>query len=131
MRKQVIIKEKLKFPSGTATALLIGVLHNDRVGVNSATEPVEVLDEATGLPLPPRDEPLPSQDKLFWKENLINLFYAFLVSGGFTLLSYFFPLIRDLPLFGLSLAQYWLWTINPSPAYVSSPCGEKQLKKLN
>lgn len=27
LRKQVIIREKLKFPSGTATALMIGVLH--------------------------------------------------------------------------------------------------------
>lgn len=30
LRKQVIIREKLKFPSGTATALMIGVLHGDQ-----------------------------------------------------------------------------------------------------
>ena len=30
LRKEVIIREKLKFPSGTATALMIGVLHGDR-----------------------------------------------------------------------------------------------------
>ena len=29
LRKEVIIREKLKFPSGTATALIIGVLHGD------------------------------------------------------------------------------------------------------
>ena len=29
LRKEVIIREKLKFPSGTATALLIGVLHGN------------------------------------------------------------------------------------------------------
>lgn len=29
LRKQVIIREKLKFPSGTATALIIGVIHGD------------------------------------------------------------------------------------------------------
>ncbi len=29
LRKEVIIREKLKFPSGTATALMIGVLHGD------------------------------------------------------------------------------------------------------
>jgi len=29
LRKQVIIKERLKFPSGTATALMISVLHRD------------------------------------------------------------------------------------------------------
>lgn len=32
LRKQVIIKEKLKFPTGTATALLIGVLHGKSEG---------------------------------------------------------------------------------------------------
>jgi OPT family oligopeptide transporter len=30
LRKQFIIREKLKFPSGTATALMIGVLHGDK-----------------------------------------------------------------------------------------------------
>lgn len=30
LRKQVIIKEKLKFPTGSATALMIGVLHGDK-----------------------------------------------------------------------------------------------------
>lgn len=35
-----------------------------------------------------------------------------------TLFSYFVPQVRDIPIFGLSLAQNWLWTLNPSPAYV-------------
>lgn len=30
LRREVIIREKLKFPSGTATALMIGVLHGDK-----------------------------------------------------------------------------------------------------
>ena len=30
LRKEVIIREKLRFPSGTATALMIGVLHGER-----------------------------------------------------------------------------------------------------
>lgn len=32
LRRQVIIREKLKFPSGTATALMIGVLHGGKGG---------------------------------------------------------------------------------------------------
>jgi OPT family oligopeptide transporter len=32
LRKQFIIREKLKFPSGTATALMIGVLHGEKGG---------------------------------------------------------------------------------------------------
>ena len=32
LRRQVIIRERLKFPSGTATALMIGVLHGEEDG---------------------------------------------------------------------------------------------------
>jgi len=32
LRRQVIIRERLKFPSGTATALMIGVLHGEKDG---------------------------------------------------------------------------------------------------
>ena len=35
-----------------------------------------------------------------------------------TLASYFVPYLRGLPVFGLPLANKWLWTLNPSPAYV-------------
>lgn len=33
-------------------------------------------------------------------------------------MSYFIPHLRGLPVFGLPLADNWLWTLNPSPAYV-------------
>jgi uncharacterized oligopeptide transporter (OPT) family protein len=38
LRREVLIREKLKFPSGTATALMIGVLHGDEKGVESMRE---------------------------------------------------------------------------------------------
>lgn len=38
LRKEVIIREKLKFPSGTATALIIGVLHGNADGNESETK---------------------------------------------------------------------------------------------
>lgn len=39
LRKEVIVREKLKFPSGTATALMIGVLHGgDKSGVEGDIE---------------------------------------------------------------------------------------------
>ena len=28
------------------------------------------------------------------------------------------PLVRDIPLFGVGMAHNWLWTLNPSPAYI-------------
>jgi OPT family oligopeptide transporter len=33
-------------------------------------------------------------------------------------MSYFIPHLHDIPIFGLSLANDWLWTLNPSPAYI-------------
>ncbi|KAI9814881.1 MAG: hypothetical protein M1826_002151 [Phylliscum demangeonii] len=68
LRKQVIIKEKLKFPSGTATALMIRVLHgegkdddaatredrrSDRLGEDAEDEPVlqgVVIDDKHRVP---------------------------------------------------------------------------------
>nr|POF07652.1 putative oligopeptide transporter [Quercus suber] len=39
LRKEVIIREKLRFPSGTATALMIGVLHGgEKTGVEGQVE---------------------------------------------------------------------------------------------
>lgn len=35
-----------------------------------------------------------------------------------TLVTYFIPQLRHIPIFGLPLAQEWLWSLNPSPAYV-------------
>jgi OPT family oligopeptide transporter len=39
LRREVIIREKLKFPSGTATALMIRVLHGDEKSKNVITQP--------------------------------------------------------------------------------------------
>ena len=39
LRKEVIVREKLRFPSGTATALMIGVLHGgEKTGAEGETE---------------------------------------------------------------------------------------------
>lgn len=35
-----------------------------------------------------------------------------------TVTSYFIPQLHDIPFLGLPLARNWLWTLNPSPAYV-------------
>ncbi|KAI1321735.1 hypothetical protein EDD11_000011 [Mortierella claussenii] len=46
LRKQVIIKEKLPFPSGTATAQMIGVLHNTPLVVHGPVRKVQSHDTA-------------------------------------------------------------------------------------
>ncbi|KAE8453362.1 hypothetical protein EG329_010223 [Mollisiaceae sp. DMI_Dod_QoI] len=126
LRKQVIIKEKLKFPSGTATALMIGVLHGKEAtsdtSVNRTTsrsasteeEPPQsyVTDELADV------EEVNKGKSSNWKANVKLLVISFAISGLYTLAIYFFPILRNLPVFGWTLAESWLWTLNPSLAYV-------------
>lgn len=53
-----------------------------------------------------------------WAANIRLLVTCFGVSGLFTLSMFFFPVLRNLPIFGHSAAETWLWTFNPSLAYV-------------
>ncbi|KAL2823116.1 OPT oligopeptide transporter protein-domain-containing protein [Aspergillus granulosus] len=134
LRKEVIIREKLRFPSGTASALMLRVLHgagkNETEVTRSVTRAEDGRDgEEAQQPLLPRDsrelEAAPQQRvvdsndmKRDWRSKMHLLVGAFVVSGIYTLFSYFVPQVRDIPIFGLSLAHSWLWTLNPSPAYV-------------
>ncbi|KAE8366099.1 OPT oligopeptide transporter protein-domain-containing protein [Aspergillus caelatus] len=135
LRKEVIVREKLKFPSGTASALMLRVLHgsgqsdekgkgrvSDDMGVGRDEEeeaPIlsRVSEESGALLRKPTLEE-ENSDKKDWRSKMRLLVGAFAVSGVYTLFSYFVPQVRDIPIFGLSLAQNWLWTLNPSPAYV-------------
>ncbi|KAH8601372.1 oligopeptide transporter-like protein [Bisporella sp. PMI_857] len=130
LRRQVIIREKLKFPSGTATALMIGVLHGRETTVEGPVEgPVRKLTShsAGNEESPPRtsaeSEPVDVEEagkaqQSSWKSKLKLLVISFAVSGIYTLATYFFPILRNLPVFGWTLANSWLWTLNPSLAYV-------------
>ncbi|CAG7916526.1 unnamed protein product [Penicillium olsonii] len=129
LRKEVIVREKLRFPSGTASALMLKVLHgsgnektvepdNIHSGViNDRNVSTTVSREDTGLlkDVDAEDQASKEQD---WRSKMRLLIGAFTVSGVYTLFSYFVPLVRDIPLFGVSMAHNWLWTLNPSPAYI-------------
>ncbi|KAF2036679.1 oligopeptide transporter-like protein [Setomelanomma holmii] len=139
LRKEMIIREKLKFPSGTATALLIKVLHGDEKLSTKATRAGEDGDsdeeeESQGLLQssngtreendlrPSLDEAQEQDDELGsdgdWKAKIRLLLISFAGSALYTVVSYFIPQLHDIPIFGLPLATKWLWTLNPSPAYV-------------
>ncbi|RAK98565.1 OPT family oligopeptide transporter [Aspergillus ibericus CBS 121593] len=136
LRKEVIVREKLKFPSGTASALMLRVLHGSGQGDEKAKARVEDVED-----IPQREEayeaPVPAHgpgesgpllrkagssqldnDQKDWRSKMRLLVGAFAVSGVYTLFSYFVPQVRDIPILGLYLAKNWLWTLNPSPAYV-------------
>ena len=136
LRKEMIIREKLKFPSGTATALLIRVLHGDEKSMTMVTqerredegEVPEGEEEAQGLlqdSSAEREENVQGQDSEQesgsdgdWKAKMRLLLISFAGSALYTVVSYFIPQLHDIPVFGLPLATTWLWTLNPSPAYV-------------
>lgn len=62
--------------------------------------------------------PEASSKDVDWAYNMKLLLVSFLVSGIFTICNYFLPILRDLPVFGTVAASTWLWTLNPSLAYV-------------
>lgn len=140
LRKQVIVREKLPFPSGSATATLIAVLsgseilqevsrtdllqrrsrrmselsHDNEVSVllrNESPERYSSLEVAAG-----EDEE--DEANYEYKENIRILFKTFMVSSIYTIGSYFLPLVRTIPIFGKSLAKKYLWEFQPSPAYI-------------
>ena len=127
LRRQVILREKLKFPSGTATALMIGVLHGTEATTDGPILPTQptssAVQDESALPSPADTETTFVEDldkarQSSWKSKVRLLFISFAVSGIYTLASYFFPIIHNLPIFGFTIAESWLWTLNPSLAYV-------------
>lgn len=120
--------------------MLIGVLHGRKPKLGSGKIPSEfasLAGEETVLPphpspVPARagssaavvvadDSPVSEHDirrRDEWRANLRLLLVCFLISGLFTLATYFFPAIRNVPIFGSTAAATWLWTFNPSLAYI-------------
>ncbi|OTA01932.1 hypothetical protein A9Z42_0022620 [Trichoderma parareesei] len=131
LRHQVIIRERLRFPSGFSTAVLIRVLHSQ--GQSSSPKELDAAAKGGFASLVPKDdgpmlvdesdsvveeEEPPAPKDLDWAYNMRLLLLSFLISGIFTISNYFLPILRDLPVFGTVAASTWLWTLNPSLAYV-------------
>ncbi|KAI7891754.1 OPT oligopeptide transporter protein-domain-containing protein [Mucor mucedo] len=140
LRKQTIIKEQLKFPSGTATAQMITLLHDipepqlrQRTGLNriqlqqqqEAHELTSVSeDTSTNLSV---NENLVTVDEqpsdIAWSLKLHALLVSFSLSSAYTLTSYFFPIIYALPVFNWITFNYidfkaWEWYFTPSLSYI-------------
>ena len=133
LRKQVIVKEKLRFPSGSATAILIAVLTGSEVLQEVTTDELvdmrnkrlaqecsEVLQLSEGeaesyesVP-PSNDSPAPDS----YSQNVAILTQTFAVSSLYTVISYFIPIIKALPVFGSHVSRRYLWNFQPSPAYI-------------
>ncbi|KND94291.1 putative oligopeptide transporter [Tolypocladium ophioglossoides CBS 100239] len=138
LRRQVIIRERLRFPSGFSTAVLISVLHGQGQESSSKEDldaavrggfaslvPREGLSSSSSLPPPVGVEADPAEENEHeqqsppdWGANMRLLVLCFFVSGIMTVSTYFLPVLRNVPIFGTAAAHTWLWTLNPSLAYV-------------
>ena len=113
LRREFIIREKLKFPSGTATALMIGVIHGEMqdtalTKVESGTETLERQSQglapsssnSSGIPpqnaglqqIPPsfgtKSDPTDNLDhRDDWKAKIMQLVYAFAISAVYVCFS--------------------------------------------
>lgn len=95
LRKEVIVREKLRFPSGTASALMLRVLH----GADKEKTPVSIQHRDTSLDAAIADPTNPQQeeeqgllmkdgdteeqaiDKKDWRSKMRLLIGAFVISG--------------------------------------------------
>lgn len=132
LRKQVIVTEKLPFPSGSATATLISVLHgtdlydDEVVAAQLEGSAHTDLSESSVESLPhggvigPRDSNDLKRASIngAYKSNVRSLVVTFLISATYTLSAYFLPFIRSLPIFGRSMSSIYQWNFQPSPAYI-------------
>ncbi|KAJ1887032.1 OPT super, partial [Coemansia sp. IMI 209127] len=129
LRKQTIIREKLRFPSGTATAQMISVLHKrpDPTMESEVSEPTpaeadnaqlsELEEDTTAERQPVPENETAFVDDIKWAAKLLTLFGAFVLSGIYALLAHFFPIISALPVFGTYLSKEWAWNLMPSLSY--------------
>ncbi|KAF8627075.1 hypothetical protein AX17_006414 [Amanita inopinata Kibby_2008] len=131
IRKQVIVEEQLPFPSGTATAQLVSVLHQlpppdtsvrHRRGYRQVALEEDTSVEIVSPPIPATVEDEIEHDEterqVVQNEGWQDLIWSFLASAFLTLNGYFFPATFAIPLFGEYLAEEWLWYFTPSLSYV-------------
>ena len=138
LREMIISDRTMTFPSGSAAAALIGVLHNKPLKKTHYVEEEEISDadseryadepEVALEEVPqerPQDEYMASPDNTTteadasptYRRNIIVLVVMFAFSSVYTLLNKMLSFLRAIPLFGPGAAQY-MWQFEFSPAYV-------------
>ncbi|KAI3404967.2 OPT8 [Candida oxycetoniae] len=140
LRNQVIIKEKLAFPSGSATATLISVLHGTEVFEDESDEEAKGEEEEEaeeqlknlqggggggggggGVDFPSLQRETSTTQLLKatdYNSNMQSLGITFGISAVYTIVSFFFPILKRLPIFGTWMSKRYLWDFQPSPAYI-------------
>lgn len=110
LRKSIVLVQKLKFPSGIATASLIAVLHAKPLAPIDCAHQLDP-EHATG------NENSQEETQEEYRKNINAMASMFGLSAAVTAMTQFFPIMKALPIFGSAPAA-WNWTLNLSPAYV-------------
>ena len=132
LRKEMIIREKLRFPSGTATALMIGVLHGDKQPVKrSSREGTKLTRGVASSPRrswdqnlhTPDDSDLAHNPETDWKKKIKLLGYAFAVSAVYVSHSttHMHNLNKSRPLFLTLFLKYVVFQYSGQPLLPTGP----------
>ncbi|KAK7413114.1 hypothetical protein QQX98_008000 [Neonectria punicea] len=139
LRKHFIVRERLLFPSGFATAVLVGLLHRDdeiaratnldentlcRQGAHSS-EPTSDQGCPDGGDIPQTASAVSNEgrDNTYGNVSPASggtiLVRAFSGTTIHLLLTYFVPGLKTIPVFGRVAAREWLWLLDLSPAFMA------------
>ncbi|KAG7880020.1 hypothetical protein KL905_001513 [Ogataea polymorpha] len=132
LRKQFIIKEKLAFPSGSATATLISVFHGTTLNVESQMKSQPKQSSSAGEhenhperpPTPNNITIIESQDLCqlqqveTYQTNIKLLAATSSVSSIYTVVGYFVPQIKRIPILGKTISESYLINFQASPSYI-------------
>ncbi|KAI5963228.1 OPT8 [Candida pseudojiufengensis] len=121
LRRQVIIKEKLPFPSGSATATLISVLHGTEIyddEDDTKEDPEEDEDDLNKSVLQRQTSSSQLLESINYNSNMRSLTATFIISSIYTIASFFLPVLKKIPIFGTWASNNYEWNIQPSPAYM-------------
>lgn len=99
LRKQVIVREKLPFPLGLATATLVLVLHHTK----TVDDPVLLDDDI---------------ENDMYHDSMKAITSTFAVSLVITVLAHYFPGFLAVPIFGKWLSSHYMWNLQLLPAYL-------------
>ncbi|CAH0021640.1 unnamed protein product [Clonostachys rhizophaga] len=116
-RQYFIVREKLPWPGARATANLIATLHNEGKPMRSPalTAVQTAQDDQTLRSSSPDSNSL--EPETAWTEKLRALSQGAGAAGIISIVIYFIPILRQLPVFGNNAATSWLWSVDLSPGF--------------
>lgn len=123
LREEFIVRQKLQFPSGSATATLISVFHRFPLRLNSSDNEENNMDNQTqihdvGFHDLERDPNKADEEAESYSRDMLVLSSTAMISAIYTLTSYFIPQIKIIPVLGNYLSNEYLINFTPSPAYI-------------